>query len=132
VSLQPNGIFLIDDNSDDNFFHQREIKKVFPDTCLSVFNSASEALAFLKSTIREKKNLPELIFLDINMPVMNGWEFLEQVGRLGEIRNDTLIFIMHLPFDIFEEKTRVIPGISPEYIEKPLTKDKLAEIFRNL
>ena len=69
---------LIDDDDDDNFFHQMVLNEVDVANKVQVAESAFEALDYL----REGKQIPELIFLDINMPKMNGWEFLNEYKKL--------------------------------------------------
>lgn len=66
-----NKFLLIDDNKGTNFINKTVLKKVFETDAL-VAENGKEAIAFLKNGYT-----PEVIFLDINMPIMNGWEFLE-------------------------------------------------------
>src|SRR5580704_12008541 len=73
-------ILLVDDNTDDNFFHKIIINKMDIVKRIDVVLNGLEALAYLK---KENQTPPELIFLDINMPKMNGWEFLEQYKHLS-------------------------------------------------
>ena len=67
---------LVDDNQNDNFFHEREIKKNNVETIVITKNTGIEALQYLKEKKVDEDLQPDLIFLDINMPGMNGWEFL--------------------------------------------------------
>ncbi|MEO5643134.1 MAG: response regulator [Bacteroidia bacterium] len=76
-----NCILLVDDDPDDNFFHQRIINKMKITNAIEVAKNGIEALEYLK---KENQLIPELIFLDINMPKMNGWEFLGQYKELDE------------------------------------------------
>lgn len=72
-----NLIILIDDNDDDNFIHTRLIKKNNLAENVLSFNLASEALDYLKNNHLPDYVRPDIIFLDINMPEMDGWEFIE-------------------------------------------------------
>jgi CheY-like chemotaxis protein len=74
-----NCILLVDDDSEDNIYHRIILKKMDIANCIDVVLNGLEALAYLK---KENQIPPELIFLDINMPKMNGWEFLEQYKHL--------------------------------------------------
>jgi response regulator of citrate/malate metabolism len=122
-------ILLVDDNSDDNFFHEREIKKTLPDTLVITMNSGIDTLNYLKSTKENTDLLPDLIFLDINMPLMTGWEFLEEFILLdNELQNSGLIFILSTsenPQDITKAMTY---GVVKDYIVKPLTRQKIQQI----
>jgi len=74
-------IMLIDDNQDDNFFHEREIKKIDLKCVVLTKNSGLEALEYLKS---KKEPRADLIFLDINMPAISGWDCLTQIKKKNE------------------------------------------------
>ncbi|MCG2418916.1 response regulator [Aequorivita sp. F47161] len=83
-------VLLIDDSESDNFYHARKIKKMGISDNIHICYSAEEALDYLKSELDGKHPQPTLIFLDINMPGMNGWEFLKayealEVSQQGEI-----------------------------------------------
>jgi response regulator of citrate/malate metabolism len=117
---------LIDDNKHDNFFHQRSIRKIDADSVIIVKESGGDALAYLKS---KKEPHSDLIFLDINMPGMNGWEFLEQYNLLdAELKSHATIIMLSTsdhPRDIAEAKKW---GFVADYITKPLTEEKMQGI----
>jgi response regulator of citrate/malate metabolism len=78
--MEENLIFLIDDDLMSNVFNTMMIRKKHPDISISSFTSVEEAFADLKNDANRK---PMLIFLDLNMPVLNGWDFLEEFNRLS-------------------------------------------------
>jgi CheY-like chemotaxis protein len=125
-------VMLVDDNHDDNFFHEREIKKNNLATIVITKNTGLEALEYLKS----KKNItdmhPDLIFLDINMPGMNGWEFLKEYNRLDKELQSQIIIIMLTTSDNpdDESKAKTWDFVS-DYITKPLTKEIMGDIIKN-
>jgi len=121
-----NCVLLIDDNPDDNFFHEREIKKNDIATHIVTMNSGSDALSFIKSQADNMDMRPDLIFLDINMPGMNGWEFLEQYELLDkELQNGIIIVMLSTsenPDDIaMAKKWSFVFG----FFSKPLSKEIL-------
>lgn len=122
-------IMLVDDSKDDNFFHTREIKKTNIETVVIVEESGKGALDYLKSMIDMNKIAPTLIFLDINMPGMNGWEFLEEYNNLDKEIQSKVIMVMLTtsdnPLNIARAKSW---SFVSDYITKPLTKDKLEDI----
>ena len=69
-------ILLIDDDPIVNFIHSKVIQSQFPKSEVLVFNNGLTALEYIKG----HRQLSYLIFLDLNMPVMNGWDFLNAVA----------------------------------------------------
>ena len=66
------GILLIDDDDDDQFIFLTALENVAPDRHCDISNNALEAFQYL----RARGEIPEMIFLDLNMPMINGFEFL--------------------------------------------------------
>lgn len=120
-----NCVMLIDDNEDDNFFHKIVLKETGITEHIKVAESGFEALDFL---VNENK-IPELIFLDINMPKMNGWEFLEEYRKLNEEQKARVVIIMLTtslnPTD--RKKAFSIPEVNG-FETKPLSPETLNEI----
>jgi CheY-like chemotaxis protein len=126
-------IFLIDDDELVNFLNQEIIRDSYPDKNVRCFESASNALEVIKDIIETAKpQLPQLILLDINMPVMDGWEFLEEIKRLPKNGLKDCKVIMHTssidPRDIEKAKTY---SFVIDYITKPLTIQSMAKIFKS-
>ncbi|TGK18731.1 response regulator [Leptospira fluminis] len=124
-----NCIMLIDDNSNDNFIHDRVIKKNGFANIVIALTSAVEALNYLKQQKEKGLVHPDLIFLDINMPGMNGWEFLVEYDKLdGDLQGKIIIIMLTTsdnPDD--QEKARNLKTLS-DFKTKPLTKEMLSEI----
>lgn len=114
---------LVDDDEDDNFFHEREIIDNHMAKTVVVKDSGRKALDYLKA---KTDPLSELIFLDINMPGMTGWEFLNEYTMLEEeLKERTVIVMLSTsanPKDIAKAKSWEFVS---DYITKPLTKERL-------
>ena len=111
-------ILLIDDDNDSNYFHQRVLKKM---DCAKLIETASngiEGLYKLKTTSPK----PDIIFLDINMPKMDGWEFLKEYEKLSiEERGKVLIMVTSSmnPDDQKKAETfNCVQGFKIKYLEE--------------
>ena len=129
-------VLLVDDNDDDNFFHQRAIKRTGLDLAISVCRDGVEALDFLTEIQRREReqrdpDAPDLIFLDINMPRLNGWEFVEEFAQLDEDIRRAIIVIMlsTSPNPADREKAERSPYVE-DFIDKPLTDKLFLDISR--
>ena len=117
---------LIDDDEDDNYFHQIVLRKMDITDRVEIAQTGLAALDYL---IKES-DIPDIIFLDINMPGMNGWEFLDEYKRLAVSQKAAVIIIMLTtsmnPLD--KEKAEKIPEISG-FESKPMTAEMLNDIL---
>ena len=125
-------IAIIDD---DEVFHliiqkQLEMKSISCD--LLKFYNGEGAINFFKENLGENGNLPELVMLDVNMPVKDGWGFLEEFNQLpSEFRKSIKIYmvtssVIQSDIDRATDHEDVV-----EFVSKPITNEKLEEIFLN-
>lgn len=125
-----NCIMLVDDNKIDNFFHTRVITKHGAVKTIIEKTSGEEGLEYLKNKEINNGIHPEVIFLDINMPGMNGWDFIEEYSQLDKELQSKMVVIMlstsENPDDVALAKTK---NILADFRTKPLTKTMLDEIL---
>ena len=77
-------IMIIDDNKIDRYVVEMIVKKTnFADNVIQI-ESGTLALEYLKAHADHPENLPGLVLLDVNMPEMNGFEFMEQYEKLSD------------------------------------------------
>lgn len=126
-----NHILLVDDDTINNFINEKLLKKLDAAQSISVVVNGEEAITFLKDICKDPSKCPQLILLDINMPVMDGFEFMEQYKKL-DIPNKSSIIIVMLTTSTNPNDTQRLnaSGVSG-YINKPLTEQKLKEIMGN-
>jgi len=131
-----NCVLLIDDDEPTNFLNRMAIEELNCVEHIKVIQSAREALDYLHcanqpAPLNAGCPKPELIFLDINMPAMDGWEFLEEYEALPDTRKSSIIVIMlTTSFNPEDElKARTIPSVK-EFRNKPLTPALLKDILK--
>lgn len=129
MSQKVSSILLIDDNPDDNFLHKYMIEKSGVCDTIYVATDGEKALDFLND---DNNPVPELIFLDINMPRMNGWEFLEEYKLLSEDKKQSVVVLMLTTSMNPHDKLRAdeISDLTG-YESKPLNEEKLARILKD-
>jgi CheY-like chemotaxis protein len=121
-------IVLVDDDQLNNLINTRIITK-FSDYTVDSFTNAREALKYLSTS--EPQDFPAIIFLDINMPVMDGWEFLEEFQKIPEpLTQNCAVIMLTSSIDIYDiEKSKLYKNVR-EFMSKPLTIESLTTIAR--
>lgn len=114
-------IFLVDDDPINNLINRRLLGKTGIGNYIEEFLSAQEALEKIKQLPKETSLL---IFLDINMPVLNGWEFLEKYATLFPEREDKIV-ILSSSIDYQDRQKAFGYAIVSGFLEKPLSLEKL-------
>lgn len=128
-----NLVMLVDDNDTDNFISRRiiEITKFAPK--VEVKNSGKSALEYLEKAQNNPDLLPDLIFLDINMPIVDGFSFLFEFSRFPEVVKEKCKIVVLSSSDNKRDIERII---SEKYvimfITKPLTDEALKKVKEKL
>jgi CheY-like chemotaxis protein len=124
-------ILLVDDDEINNFISVKLIKKTLINTEIKTCLNGKFAIDLLAETQQAAPDqLPDFILLDINMPIMNGWEFLEEYERLGiDPNGKTKIYIISSSVfnnDISKAKSHTLVK---DLITKPLSVDKIRDLL---
>lgn len=130
-------VMLIDDDSVCNRINQIIIKKKFKSYDVNEYEVLSfqkpvEGLKYLIKSLKNKVYRKILVLLDINMPVMTGWELLEQYSAIP--RHETEVVIYILSSSIYKgDKERVNENpIIAEFISKPITPFAVDKFFKKM
>ena len=126
-----NDVFVVDD---DKIFHFI-IKKLLLNNNINVtpffFENGLQAIEGIKSKLNNQETQPDLILLDINMPVLDGWQFLEEFRLLkSKIQKEVVIYIISSS-DNTVDRTRAndFKDEITDYYLKPITIDGIKSIF---
>lgn len=123
-------ICIIDDDPIVQFTLSKQIERLPAASVIFSFLDGEQALQFFKS---KPKNLPDIIFVDINMPILDGWEFIEQFMPIYPSlkKNIPLYVLSSSDFEDDVEKSKKFPIIS-NYLIKPLIGDAFQNVFKTL
>jgi CheY-like chemotaxis protein len=126
-------ICIVDDDEVYQFTVTRAIQTQKLAKKILIFSDGEEAIRFLINNVSKNEDLPDVIFLDINMPIMDGWQFLEEYVRLKpRIGKKITIYMVSSSVDSADlDRAKKINEIS-DYIIKPITPTALKEIIATL
>lgn len=126
-----NLVLLVDDNDTDNFISKRIIEITKFAKRVEVKNSGKSALEYLEREQNNPENLPEIIFLDINMPIVDGFVFLFEFEMFAEtLKNKCRIVILSSSDNKRDIEKIVDNEYVIKFVTKPLTESLLGEIKR--
>jgi CheY-like chemotaxis protein len=115
---------LIDDNYIDNFVTRKILEGANFAETITVVRSATEAI----NSLREGIVKPDVIFLDVRMPLMSGFGFLEEFDRINIDKSNIMIFMLSSSLDPVDMKRSTDNKYITQFIHKPLTIKALEEL----
>lgn len=127
-----NSILLVDDDEASNFLHSIFINKLDLDVNLNSALNGQEALDFILGKGQEELELPCMVMLDLRMPIMNGWQFMEAYEELVPKKlKDQITIVLVTISDNQEDKNRAItnPFIA-DFSQKPLSDDTFKQLIQ--
>ncbi len=128
-----NDVMVVDDDKIYHFILKKLLKKTNIAVTPHFFENGLEAIEGLKTKEKSVEDLPDLILLDINMPVMDGWQFLEEYKKIKDtLARETVIYLVsssNSPIDL--DKAKMFPDEVKDYFMKPVCLEDLCRIFLN-
>ena len=129
-SFESNGCFIVvDDDVVNNLICRKIINHVFPKADVQTFVNPETALIYIKSIYTDSNGKPTILLLDINMPILSGWDFLEEFESFkSSIKRQIKIYMLSSSREPQDKdrasKNKNVYG----YIEKPLSKEIITEM----
>ena len=124
-------LILVDDDEIIVYLTKRTIKDTNLVELIKVFGNGKDVINYLKENSSNPDLLPDIIFLDLFMPIMDGWDFLDEYAKIKpKITKSITIYIITSsvsPDDINRAKN--ISDVS-DYLIKPITKENFIEIIK--
>ena len=124
-------VLLIDDDKAVNFFNRHVVIKHTAFQHIMTVQSGQEGLTYLSKVSNGEATKPDIIFLDINMPAMNGWEFLDEYEAMStDFRKDIKVIILSSSSNP-EHVNKTIQNYKViDFINKPLSFDILDNVLK--
>lgn len=96
-----------------------------------VFHNGYDALVNLSRIIESGERSPDLILLDLNMPVLDGWQFLDKFVTIPAAK-DIVVYIITSSISQADRSKAENYGLSSRYIVKPITPEDLTQIIQDI
>ena len=133
MSPKPFILSLVDDDEIYQYGFKRTVELSNFAKKILIFSDGEEAINFLVDNIANASKLPDAIFLDINMPIMNGFEFMEEYIKLKpRVGKKITIYMVSSSIDPADIKRAKSISELSDYIIKPVDKARLKEIVEDL
>jgi len=122
-------VLAIEDTKIDQYIIENTMKKCNFSENLVLLGSANEALSLFENINGNDEELPELMFLDIQMPRMNGFEFLKTMDeKFGRLKDKITVVLLTSSLDPIDKATSIAFPNVKLYINKPLNIEKLNKV----
>lgn len=126
-----NNVCLVEDDPMQAFITTKMIKMTGLVENIMIFNNGKEAYDKLRAIFVASEKLPEIILLDLNMPVWDGWQFLEEFTKIPNSSN-VIIYILTSSSDPADLKRAETYNLSKNYLVKPVTRDQLKTVLAEI
>jgi CheY-like chemotaxis protein len=128
-------VLLIDDSDDDNWYHRMVLEQSGLAQHITIISDSRKALACWQDGFSNLEQLPQLIFVDINMPAFNGFELVDRIRKSPDphkLREKIKIFMLtgSINPDDYKRATTEFKGIIIGYHLKPLSAKTISEIIQ--
>lgn len=133
MSTPLDNIWIVDDDKLYTLLLTKTLSKLNAGKRVSVFHNGQVAIDALKEVLASGERLPELIFLDINMSIMDGWEFMEEYKNLKE-GNDlsTIIYVASSSISSEDIAKAKSDKEIHDYIIKPIHANTITDILKRI
>ena len=128
-----NLVLLVDDNDTDNFISKRIIEITKFAKRVEVKNSGKSALQYIEKEQNNPRNLPDIIFLDINMPIVDGFVFLFEFEMFPDAVKEKCKIVILSSSNNKRDIAKIVDNdFVIKFITKPLTEKALQEVKAQL
>jgi|MDTD01.1.fsa_nt_gb CheY-like chemotaxis protein len=122
---------VVDDDSTYTYSVSRILKTSTVFNNYVVFNNGFEAMEYFKTVLKDADKIPDILFLDINMPMMDGWHFLEEFAEIKPhlAKAVTIYMVSSSILDVDINRAKKLSNVTG-YIVKPINIEQFEKIFK--
>lgn len=122
--------YIVDDDDIYQFMASRTIKMTNMVNAIKTFPNGKSAVDYILTHSEDSETLPDVIFLDINMPIMNGWEFLEEFNRIKSLlKKDIKVCMVSSSIDEVDIRRAEENENVYKFMSKPVKQQKFQEVL---
>ena len=131
MSISKIKLLVIDDDDINIFIIKKIVEKTGFEVDMAAKNNGQLAIDYLKDLIAQNLPLPDLILIDINMPILNGWEFIEAFEQMNINEKIDMYMLSSSVYENDIEKAKGYKTVKG-FISKPLSIERLTELIKAL
>lgn len=125
-------ICIIDDDEIYQFLIKKQVAVQNLAEEVFVFPNGQEAIQYFRNSIATKGSLPDIVFLDVNMPVMDGWEFLDEYEKISDqLHKEVKLYMISSSLNESDINRAQKMDQVREYLVKPISGEKLVSLLQN-
>ena len=126
----PQRFIVVDDDRSNNLICQFSLRRLSAETEIKTFLDAEIALQYIKDSYDDLSEIPTVIFLDINMPSISGWEFLEIFKDFSVlIKEQFVIYMLTSSIDARDREKAELNPLVQGFLSKPLSSQVVTEVM---
>lgn len=123
-------IYIVDDDKIYRYTTETYIQLLKLANNVKTFGDGEEAIESIKDNLSNPNQLPDIILLDVNMPIMDGWDFIEEFVTLKNIPKKMALYMVSSSIDERDKARAAEINEITDYIIKPITEEQLVKLIQ--
>ena len=129
-TILPQRFIVVDDDRSNNLICQCSLRRFSAGTEIKTFLDPEVALQYIKDSYDDLSEIPSVIFLDINMPAITGWEFLEIFNEFSvSIKEQFVIYMLTSSIDARDKERAELNPLVQGFLSKPLSTQLISKVL---
>ncbi len=126
AEMKVDSICIIDDDKIYRFTTEKYLQMLRLTSKVMTYADGEEAISYLRDNSQDPSKLPDIIFLDLNMPIMDGWDFIEEYIKLRpNLAKKIVVYMVSSSIDERDQARALEISEVSDFIIKPITEEQL-------